>query len=62
MTRPTNFEPLTRPTDFEPLTQPTYIELLTRPTELQEQNGKAHVPDDPDQDPSLSDSSSKKKT
>ena len=33
---------------------------LTRPTELIEQNGKAHVPGDPDPDPSSSYSSSKK--
>ena len=33
---------------------------LTRPTEPPEQNGKAHVPGDPDPDPSLSESSSKK--
>ena len=33
---------------------------LTRPTELTEQNGKAHVLDDPNPDPSLSDSSSNK--
>ena len=32
---------------------------LTQPTELPEQNGKAHVPGEPDPDPSLSDSSSK---
>ena len=34
---------------------------LTKPKEFPEQNGKAHVPDDPDPYPSLSDSSSKKK-
>ena len=32
---------------------------LTRPTEFTEQNGKAHVPDDPDPEPSLSDTSPK---
>ena len=32
-----------------------------QPTEFLEENGKLHVPDNPDQDPSLSDSSSKKK-
>ena len=37
------------------------ITLLTRPTELPEQNGNAHVPDDPYPDSSLSDLSSKKK-
>ena len=34
---------------------------LTLPTEFPEQNGKLHVPDDPDSDPSLSDSSPRKK-
>ena len=34
---------------------------LIRSMELQEQNGKAHVPDDLDPDPSLSYSPSKKK-
>ena len=34
---------------------------LTRPTEFTEQNGKGHVPDDPDPYPSSSDSSPKKK-
>ena len=34
---------------------------LTRPTELPEQNGKAHVPNDPHPDPSLLESSSNKK-
>ena len=33
---------------------------LTQPTKLIEQNGKAHVPGDPDPYPSFSDSSSKK--
>ena len=32
---------------------------LTRPTEFPEQNEKAHVPGDPDPDPSFSDSSKK---
>ena len=33
---------------------------LTKPTEFPEKNGRAHVPNDPDPDPSLSDSSLKK--
>ena len=33
---------------------------LTRPTELVEENGKSHVPGEPDQDPSSSNSSSNK--
>ena len=33
---------------------------LTRPAELPEQNGKAHVSDDPDPEPSFSESPSKK--
>ena len=33
---------------------------LTKPTEFPEKNGKAHVQNDPDPDPSLSDSSLKK--
>ena len=35
--------------------------LPTIPKELTEQNVNAYIPDDPDQDPSLSDSSLKKK-
>ena len=41
-----------------PLTPPK--DLPAPPTDFPEQNGKAHIPGDPDTDPSLSDSSSNK--
>ena len=43
----------TRPTlENISVTRPTSLtEPLKRPTELPEQNGKLHVPDDPDPDP-----------
>ena len=43
-----------------PLTRPTDFETLTRPTKFSKENEKEHVPDDPDPEPALSDSSSKK--
>ena len=48
----------TKTTEPTPQTRPTYLPAL--PADLPEQNGKAHVPGDPDTDPSLSDSSSSK--
>ena len=48
----------TKTTEPTPLTPPTYFTTL--PTDLTEQNGKSHVPGDPDPDPSLSDPSPKK--
>ena len=42
-------------------TKTTELTTLKRPTESPEQNGKAHVPHDPEPYPSLSDASSKKK-
>ena len=52
------FETMREIQDFERENNPL---PLTRPTEFPEQNGKAHVPDDPDSDPSLSEFSSNKK-
>ena len=40
------------------LTRPTYLPTL--PTESSKRKGKAHIPEDPETDPSLSDSSSNK--
>ena len=48
----------TKTPETTPLTPPTY--LTTLPTDFPEQNGKSHVPGEPDPDPSLSDSSSNK--
>ena len=51
----------TSPIDSVPVgTENTEPTPLTRPIELPEQNGKSHVPGDPDPEPSLLDSLSKK--
>ena len=51
----------TSPIDLIPLgTQSPESTSMTGPTDFPDQNGKSHVPGDPDPDPSLSDSSSNK--